>query len=195
MRLLYLAGLMYIALSLFALMRGPMGALPHAGSTVFAAPTHSGAPSNGAEWFARVKSSCNALEVELLHRQQPPPSVPDAAGFSAACWALGGRIADARTAILELPSDEQWRAAGIVFEIGHPIADMGDDLSAGPIMELVVEFWPNHYMALYHAGAARFSLGEYALADKHLKEFLKHYEMNDGWTSSARSMLDRIAAP
>jgi hypothetical protein len=69
---------------------------------------------------------------------------------------------------------------------------MGDDGSAGPIMELVVEFWPNNYMALYHAGAARYALGDLAAAEPHLREFLVLYRQDDGWTASARGMLAEI---
>lgn len=191
MKLLYLAGLTYVALSVVALVRGPRPAGVSAHVQVAAAP---GAASTGAEWFMRAKAACNTLEVETLHRYQPPPQSVEGLGYSAACWALAGRMAEARNAIMEVESDKRWSAAGIVFNIGHPIADMGDDRSAGPIMELVVEFWPNHYMALYHAGAARFALGEYELAGRHLAEFLNYYEMNDGWTRSANAMLDEIAA-
>ena len=165
--------------------------------TATATPVHGNprpAASSGADWFRLAKPSCNALEVETLHRQQPPPASPDGYGYSAACWALAGRITEARNAILAVDGEQRWTAAGIVFNIGHPIADMGDDLSAGPIMELVVEFWPNHYMALYHAGAARFALGEYGAAARHLEGFLQHYQMNDGWTSSAQTMLTEMAS-
>ncbi|HIF22582.1 MAG TPA: hypothetical protein EYQ27_11915 [Gemmatimonadetes bacterium] len=53
---------------------------------------------------------------------------------------------------------------GVVLGVGHPAADAGDDVAAGPLMELVVEFWPSHYMALYHAGAPRFEAGDTARA-------------------------------
>ena len=59
-------------------------------------------------------------------------------------------------------------------------------------MELVVEFWPNHYMALYHAGAARFALGEPEAARRYLTSFLQHYEWDDGWTRSAHAMLKKM---
>ncbi len=199
-RLLYLAGLTYIALSVLALMKRPSAATAPFTVTVAATPVVPATPvapvtpaTTGAEWFARAKASCNTLEVETIHRQRPPPSSVDGRGYSAACWALAGRISEARSAILEVDESQRWTAVGIVFNIGHPIADMGDDLSAGPIMELVVEFWPNHYMALYHAGAARYALGEYDAAGKHLEAFLRHYQMKDGWTSAARTMLAEIA--
>jgi hypothetical protein len=38
------------------------------------------------------------------------------------------------------------RAANIVFEVGHPVADAGDDRSAGPLMELVVDYVPDELL-------------------------------------------------
>ena len=112
--------------------------------------------------------------------------------YKAACFALAGRIDRAREVIERLPPGVRYQAAGVVFEAGHPAADAGDDVAAGPLMELVVEFWPNHYMALYHAGAARFERGDYGGAEGYLKRFLEEYKLDDGWTGSARSMLDQI---
>ncbi|MDH3291417.1 MAG: hypothetical protein OEO20_09710 [Gemmatimonadota bacterium] len=186
MRLLYLVGITYIAISVYAVIRGPVPV----GATSYVL---AGDPTqDGAVWFSHVKPFCNTLEVETLHRQTPPPTSRGGAGYSAACWALAGRIEEARDVILALQGNERWKAAGVVFAIGHPIADMGDDRSAGPIMELVIEFWPNHYQALYHAGAARYALGDYGLAETHLREFLRHYDQNDGWTRSAKRMLEEI---
>jgi hypothetical protein len=82
--------------------------------------------------------------------------------------ALAGRIESARAEILELPEDRRAQAVGVVFDQAHPAADAGDDVAAGPVMELVVEFWPNHYMALYHAGAARFEEGDQLLGRRQL---------------------------
>lgn len=149
---------------------------------------------SGGAWFQAARPYCNPVEVDVRIRFSPPPEGLQGAGFAAACLALAGRIDRARDVILELDPEERWRAAGIVFNVGHPVADAGDDLAAGPIMELVVEFWPNHYMALYHAGAARWSLGDGEGARPFLEDFLEYYEPEDGWTASARSMLEQIAA-
>lgn len=143
-------------------------------------------------WFQTTKAYCNSVEVEMRLQWYPPPQTLDGTGYRAACYALAGKIETARKLILDLEADDRWRAAGIVFGVGHPVADAGDDLAAGPIMELVVEFWPNHYMALYHAGISRYALGEHDAARKHLNAFLEHYQQNDGWTSSARAVLDQI---
>jgi hypothetical protein len=81
---------------------------------------------------------------------------------------------------------------GVVFGVGHPAADAGDDVAAGPLMELVVEFWPSHYMALYHAGAPRFEAGDPARAELYLSRFLQEYHLDDGWQRGAPAMLDEI---
>ena len=77
---------------------------------------------------------------------------------------------------------------------GPCCADAGDDRSAGPIMELVIDYWPNHYMALYHAGMAEDALGEPELARKNLTAFLSYYHEHDGWTRNAQLTLARLAA-
>ncbi len=190
MRLLYLAGIAYLLVTAFALRRGPA----RVSQPIVTPVTTASTATSGVAWFARAKPGCNTLEVETVHRHNPPPTSLEGVGYSAACWALAGRIDDARRQILTLRVDDRWKAAGIVFNVGHPVADMGDDLSAGPIMELVVEFWPNHYMALYHAGAARYALGDLEPANQHLQAFLQTYDQNDGWTSSAKAMLKEIGS-
>ncbi len=83
-------------------------------------------------------------------------------------------------------------AAGVVFNAGHPAADAGDEVAAGPLMELVVEYWPNHYMALYHAGAAAFERGDHEPAWDYLERFLVEYAVEDGWRSNAEEMLETM---
>jgi hypothetical protein len=150
------------------------------------------APVDAIRWFDVVRPHCNAVEVDTRMRWQPAPPSPDGDMYKAACYALAGRIAQARETIQSLPSGLRHAAAGVVFEMGHPAADAGDDIAAGPLMELVLEYAPNHYMALYHAGTARFQEGNYGLSRKYLESFLVEYQAQDGWTLSARSMLDRM---
>jgi hypothetical protein len=139
-----------------------------------------------------MRQFCNPVEVVSRMRMDPVPATPDGAMQGAACYALAGRIDDARALIQGLPEEQRFRAAGVVFEAGHPAADAGDDIAAGPLMELVVEFWPNHYMALYHAGAARYEVGDHARAKGYLQRFLTEYSTEDGWRSSAKGMLQAI---
>ena len=148
--------------------------------------------SNGASWFTGVRAHCNSVDVDTWMGWQPAPPSPDGDMYKAACYALAGRLDQAREVIEGLPADLRYQAAGVVFQMGHPAADAGDDVAAGPLMELVVEFWPNHYMALYHAGAARFERGDYGVAKDYLTRFLAEYHSDDGWTGSARSMLEKI---
>jgi len=93
----------------------------------------------------------------------------------------------------KLTGDARLQAVSIVFDVAHPVADAGDDRSAGPIMELVVDYWPNHYMALYHAGMAEYMLGQRDLARHSLQDFLKYYHEADGFTSNARTVLSRMS--
>ena len=149
-------------------------------------------PSDAGVWFRQMKPFCNAVEVETAHQTSPPPATEKGTGYSAACYALAGKIDRARELILTVPSETQWKAAGVVFNVAHPVADAGDDESAGPIMELVIEFWPNHYMALYHAGMSQYILGNHAQARAHLEDFLSYYQQDDGWRSNAITILDRM---
>ena len=143
-------------------------------------------------WFMAVRPHCNALEVELTLQQNPPPGGWEGTGYAASCWAVAGQIERARALVVDLPEDERYSAAGIIFNIGHPIADAGDDRSAGPIMQLVVEFQPNNYMALYHAGMSWYATGSPDIARRHLEEFLRQYDVQDGWRSNALEVLDRL---
>lgn len=190
MRTLYLLGFAWLTVAGLSLVTAaaPPTVLRHSGKSA----QFSG---SAGEWFHAIRPFCNPVEVDVQVGWNPPPTGVQGTGFAAACFALAGRIDQARERILELESDDQWRAAGIVFNVGHPVADAGDDRAAGPIMELVIEFWPNHYMALYHAGAARYSLGEPQVATRYLRAFLESYELEDGWTASARSILDVVERP
>jgi hypothetical protein len=144
------------------------------------------------EWFQQVKPYCNALEVVTRVRYAPPPVGADGAGYGASCYALAGNIDSARALILALPANERDYAASIVFNIGHPVADAGDDRSAGPIMELVLEFTPDNYMALYHAGISESVLGQSEKARVSLKRFLELYHEDDGWRANALTVLSRL---
>lgn len=148
--------------------------------------------TEGGRWFMRVKPRCNALEVDLTIRRDPPPATADGAGYAAACQAVAGRMESAREVLLGLPENERAGAAGILFGVGHPIADAGDDRSAGPIMRLVAEFQPWNYMALYHAGMSFYILGEADLAERHLREFTRVYGTDDGWRANAVEVLGRL---
>ena len=185
-RALYAAGWGYVALCGWVLLRGGPGP---AGSGEPPAPA---APFRGAagEWFAQVKPFCNAVEVEVRQQQTPPPGGVEGAGYSAACYALAGKIERARTVIDALGAGDRSQAASIVFNIGHPVADAGDDQSAGPIMRLVVSYQPDNYMALYHAGMSEYILGQMDFARTHLRKFIELYHEPDGYRNNAVEVLD-----
>jgi len=194
-RIFHVLGWSYVAVCA-AIVAGARSAPPAPAAVVGVTPGGEApqvtAASSAQEWFRRVKPYCNSVEITVLQRQSPAPRTREGAGYAAACYALAGKIDDARRIIDALPGDDRARAAGIVFDVGHPVADAGDDRSAGPIMELVIDYWPNHYMALYHAGMAEYMLGQRALALHNLEEFLKYYHESDGWRSNGETVLKRL---
>ncbi len=149
-------------------------------------------PHTGKGWFATIKPRCNAVEATTAINTNPPPAGWEGTGYAAACYALAGKIDAADRAIDRLDPNVRAQAVNIVFEIGHPVADAGDDRSAGPIMELVLKYWPQNYMAMYHAGMSAYGLGDLPLSKRRLDEFLKIYTAQDGWTNNARVVLDKI---
>jgi hypothetical protein len=146
-------------------------------------------------WFSRAKPYCNPVEVAQFMARNARPSGWDGAGYAAGCWALAGRIEEARATLAGIPEQDRWRSAGIVFDLAHPVADAGDDIAAAPIMNLVLESWPNHFQALYHAGISDFALGHSERASAHLTAFLKLYKEEDGFTRNARAALAKLQQP
>jgi hypothetical protein len=193
-RALYAAGWGYVALCGLVLATRPSAAPPVRGGEP-PAPVSAYQGAAG-EWFAGVKPFCNAVEVEVRQQQAPAPEGVEGAGYSAACYALAGKIDRARQVIDKLDRGDRANAAGIFFAVGHPVADAGDDQSAGPIMRLVVTYQPDNYMALYHAGMSEYILGQMDFARTHLKQFVELYRAEDGWRSNALDVLRRLdAAP
>ena len=150
------------------------------------------AASSPQQWFAMAKPFCNPVEVAQIMARRPPPAGWNGAGYAAGCWALAGRIAEARAALASVPDQERPRAAGIIFDLAHPVADAGDDIAAAPIMNLVLESRPDDFQALYHAGMSDSALGNAERARTHLTEFLRLYKENDGFTRNARDALARL---
>ncbi len=144
------------------------------------------------QWFNQIKPSCNSVEVVTAMNGLPYPQTTQGVGYAASCYALAGRIDLADRVIQQLPTNVRVYAAEVVFNIGHPVADAGDDQSAGPIMNLVLRYWPDNYMALYHAGMSAYVLEDYPTAETHLQAFLRVYQQQDGWTNKAESALSRM---
>jgi hypothetical protein len=77
--------------------------------------------------------------------------------------------------------------------VAEDLATRGKHDAAGPLMELVLEFWPNHYLALYEAGSTRFASGDWAGAQNYLARFLETDEGNDDLVANARRMIGAYA--
>jgi hypothetical protein len=142
-----------------------------------------------ASWIESVRPYCNDRDVDLHTDLNPPPATDEGMAHEAACFALAGRIAKARALILGLPEDQHTEAAGIVYDVAMATLVADTNAAVGPIMELVLEFWPNHYLALYHAGSARYMSGDMIGAGPYLERFLDLYVREDRRTADARRML------
>jgi serine/threonine protein kinase len=150
------------------------------------------ASTNGAAWFTRVRAKCNPIEVELLVQTDPPARTKDGKGFAAACFALAGKLNRSRRYLDSMARRDRAWGAWAVFEVVHPVADAGDDASTGPVMRLVLEYWPENYMALYHAGMAEFATRQPDAARDHLTRFLSLYDKPDGFTTTAKRVLAEL---
>jgi len=161
-------------------------------STVSAltAPKHFSSSEH--EWFQKTKPYCNNLELDVRLKKNPAPKTWLGSSYKATCFAIAGQIKRAELEIDSLDDNQKYKAAGVVFNIGHPIADAGDDRSAGEIMTLVIKYQPNNYMALYHAGMSEYLLGRFEVSKVHLKRFREIYTRNDHWGSNAKKVLAAI---
>lgn len=144
------------------------------------------------KWFQDIKPRCNSVEVVTAMHNANYPKSTKGVGYAASCYAFAGRIDLADKVIQTLPVNQRVYAAEVVFNTGHPVADAGDDKSAGPIMELVLRYWSENYMALYHAGMSAYVLGDFTKAENHLKDFLQIYQSQDYWTNKAQDALKRM---
>ena len=194
MRILYWIGSAYIALCALVLTSHVFTSETDA--SVNTPPNTSsasvGGNSPGERWFNQIKAHCNSVEVATAIESSPAPKDAEGSAYKAGCYALAGKTKLAKATIDGLSTRDQDYAATIVFNIGHPVADAGDDESAGPIMRLVVGYQPYNFMALYHAGMSEYAIGENDRATLHLKQFLTIYQSNDGWRQNALSVLQTI---
>ncbi|HKJ03313.1 MAG TPA: hypothetical protein VJ997_12690 [Longimicrobiales bacterium] len=144
-------------------------------------------------WFQAIRPRCTPADVTLSTDLNRPPKGVQGTGYEAACFALAHRIPKARAILLGLPEDDRIRGASIVYDVAEDLATRGKHDMAGPLMELVLEFWPNHYLALYEAGSARFASGDLAGAQNYLTRFLEVNEGNEDLVANAQRMIGDYA--
>jgi hypothetical protein len=144
-------------------------------------------PSTAAPVTTVLPRGCTPLEVEEVIHGTAMTEIE-----RATCLAVAGKIDRARDQLLAMTNAMRSQAIAQVFNVAHPIADRGDDASAGPIMALVVEFWPDNYMAVFHAGMAEFALGHDEPAARQLTRFLAMYAPHDVWRARAEQALAAI---
>lgn len=200
MRLLYKLGFTYLGLCTLILAARPfinetVTTSNHTKQEISSHRNNSKNISRGQKWFNSIKPQCNSVEVTTAILSNPHPNTIEGKAYAAGCYALAGKIDEARKLVEELPCyRHKDYAASIIFNLAHPIADAGDEESAGPIMNLVLEYQPDNYIALYHAGMFEYLIGSYYEAEINLERFLRIYSNNDGWRNNALTVLEDIEA-
>ena len=144
-------------------------------------------------WFAAIRPRCTTADVTLATDLNKAPQGVEGSGYEAACFALAHRLPKARAILLGLPEDDRIRGASVVYDVADRLAATGKHDTAGPLMELVLEFWPNHHLALYEAGTARFTSGDLTGAQDYLARFLDVYAGDDDLVANAHRMMSHTA--
>jgi len=145
-------------------------------------------PVTAAAWFSDMRPQCSYDAVTLATDLRRPPDSTEGRGYEAACFAMAGRINKARALLLGLDHDARAEGAGLVFDVASELASE-EHPAAGPLFELVVEFWPNHHLALHQAGILRYARGDAAGGRSYLVRFLEAYPEDDSLAGTARSVL------
>ena len=153
------------------------------------------ATSAAARWFAGARAHCNPVELEGVLADTARPGGPDGAAFAAACAALAGNLAVARAQVMAVDADNRGYASQVMFAVAHPLADRRNgDPAIAAIMRLVLEFWPENIIALYHLGIAEF-MAQDPRAAEHLRTFRERHPARDGFGAAADLLLREIAQP
>jgi hypothetical protein len=149
-------------------------------------------PATPSGWFEAIRAECTPAKVQLAVDLRRPPDGTVSTGYEAACFAIAADLAKARALILGLPEGDRLEAASVVFNVAQAMVERGQEMPAGPLMELVLEFWPNHYVALFEAGVTRYAEGDYTHARIYLQRFLDVYVQDDQRTQRAMRMIDEM---
>lgn len=144
-------------------------------------------------WFAAIRPHCTPADVTLATDLNRPPEGVEGLGYKAACFAIARNLPKARAILLGLPEGDRIRGASLVYDVAQRLAADGKHDTAGPLMELVLEFWPNHYLALYEAGKARYASGDLVGAQEYLSRFLAVYVGDDDLVANAHRMMGAMA--
>jgi hypothetical protein len=110
----------------------------------------------------------------------------------AMCYGLAGRISDAHIALGKLSERDRAVALAGIFSLADATADAGHDEAVVDQMELVIEYDPNNFQALFHAGIAEAHRARGPLATQYLNRFLALYPTEDGWRARAKAALAQL---
>ncbi len=152
-------------------------------------PARTVPPATARAWFDTVRARCTSADARLATDLNPPPADAEGVGYKAACYALAGEIPTARSLLLALPEEERPDGVGPVRDVAQELSMQERHDLAGPLAELVLEFWPDDEAALYQAGFGRWVSGDRIGARAYLERFLERHPADDEWAEKAREVL------
>jgi len=151
------------------------------------------------QWREIARKKCNPVEIGVLMKRTSAPDSVLGQSYKAACYTLAGNIEEARKVIDSLPQKDRTEASSMVFRLIHYISDSGDEISARPAMKMTIDYQPEHYMALYHAGMAEYELATQGAKDaslsqseEYLSRFLKIFKKEEIHRKKAIEVLAKI---
>ena len=106
-----------------------------------------------------------------------------------------GRSTRARTVIDALAAGDRAQAAEHRFKIGHPVADAGDDQSAGPDHAARGELPARQLHGALPRRDVRVHPGPDGFRAHPPEQFIDLYRAEDGWRSNALDVLRRLERP
>ena len=104
-------------------------------------------PATPRAWFEAVRARCTPSDVRLATDLNRPPAGAEGTGYKAACFALAGEISTARSLLLSLPEADRPEGVAPVDDVAQELEAWGRQDLAGPLSDLVLEFWPDRHMA------------------------------------------------
>lgn len=149
-------------------------------------------PATPRAWFDEVRARCTPQDVRLATDLNRPPAGVEGTGYKAACYALAGQIPEARSLLLGLSETDRPAGVASVWDVTEGLASQARHDLAGPLAELVLEFWPDRDLVLYEAGMGRWAAGDHVGARRFLERFLATHGGDDDRTESARRLVGMV---
>jgi len=122
------------------------------------------------QWFNSISKQCNALEVELALRQQPPPSTNRGAALAGLCYAFAGKAAAADKIFDRLNQSDRIEPLRVLIQMAISFTNERFDPGISASMEIVKKYLPKNKVANYLLALTELSRGNQSKGREMLEE-------------------------